>query len=242
MRFALVSDIHGNEIALQEVLADIDRIGVDEIVCLGDIATLGPRPRAVMQILREGGYRCIMGNHDEFLLDPDLICKYTKAPSVIDAVRWCRDEMQDDDLEYLRGLAREFVLPLGCDSSLLLFHGSPRSNTEDILATTSSVELDLLLDGRIATVMAGGHTHIQMLRQHRGSLIVNPGSVGMPFKDYAAGRTPTVLDHAEYATIDEVDGAISVTLRRLPLDRKALREAAAASAPPVRDLLASHYL
>ena len=46
-----------------------------------------------------------------------------------------------------------------------------------------------MLDGRAATVLAGGHTHLQMLRQHRGMFIVNPGSVGMPFVEKASGRS-----------------------------------------------------
>ena len=68
-------------------------------------------------------------------------------------------------------------------------------------------------------MLAGGHTHIQMLRQHRGMLLVNPGSVGLPFKEYVAGRAPTLLDHAEYATVDASHGGVSVTLRRVPVDR-----------------------
>jgi hypothetical protein len=64
-----------------------------------------------------------------------------------------------------------------------------------------------------------------MLRQHHGCLVVNPGSVGLPFKDYVDGRTPTILSHAEYAMIEEFDGVIGVNLRRLPLDKGELRQA-----------------
>ena len=89
--------------------------------------------------------------------------------------------------------------------------------------------------------MACGHTHVQMLRQHRGTLVVNPGSVGLPFKEYVSGRAPTVLAHAEYATIEAADGRVSVSLHRLPLDVSALREAVQASDVPLRDLLIQQY-
>jgi predicted phosphodiesterase len=112
---------------------------------------------------------------------------------------------------------------------------------EDLLATTAPDELDRLLDGRRATVMAGGHTHIQMLRQHRGTLLVNPGSVGMPFKEYVFGRTPTLLDHAEYATVEAQDGRVTVTLRRVPLDKRALRAAISACDNPLRGMLLQQY-
>jgi hypothetical protein len=78
-----------------------------------------------------------------------------------------------------------------------LFHGSPRSHIEDILASMPPEVLDAMLAGTTAAVLTGGHTHIQMLRQHHGRLLINPGSVGLAFKDYVseawrAGR-PTAL-------------------------------------------------
>jgi putative phosphoesterase len=241
VRVALISDIHGNEIALRAVLADIGRVGVDEIVCLGDVATLGPRPRAVIEILRERGCACIMGNHDEFLIDAALVHAYSAQKPVREAVEWCRSELDREDLEFLCGFERTRQICLDDRSTLFVFHGSPQSNVVDILATTSPHDLDELLAGQIATVMAGGHTHVQMLRQHRGTLLVNPGSVGLPFREYVAGRPPTLLAHAEYATVEAAGGRINVSLHRVPLDRASLREAAQASDVPMRDLLVQQY-
>ncbi len=73
MRIALISDIHGNEIALRTVLKEIDEEAVDAIYCLGDVAPLGPHPRETIDIVRSRGIPCVMGNHDEFLLLPELI-------------------------------------------------------------------------------------------------------------------------------------------------------------------------
>lgn len=241
MRIALISDLHGNEVALKAVIDDIERVGVDQTVCLGDVATLGPRPGAVIQMLRAHGYACILGNHDAFMLDPQLIHTYTEAPVIVDAVDWCRQRLSADELDFLRSFQPSLDISLDAQATLLLFHGSPRSHMEDLLATTAPDELDRLLDGRRATVMAGGHTHIQMLRQHRGTLLVNPGSVGMPFKEYVFGRTPTLLDHAEYATVEAQDGRVTVTLRRVPLDKRALRAAISACDNPLRGMLLQQY-
>jgi predicted phosphodiesterase len=241
MRIALISDLHANQVALAAVLADIARVGVDQIICLGDVATLGPRPDFVLQTLRDLGCPCIEGNHDAFLLDPALIHNYTEAQVVVDAVDWCRDRLSADDLAFLRGFQSTLEVDLGGGSTLLLFHGSPRSHMEDLLATTPPHELDDMLAGRSGTVAAGGHTHIQMLRQHRGMLLVNPGSVGLPFKEYVNGRTPTLLDGAEYATVDANQGGVSVTLRRVPLDKRALRAAVHPSDIPLRSMLLQAY-
>ena len=159
-----------------------------------------------------------MGNHDEFLIDPALIDAYTEQTPVIEAVEWCRGELGREDLDFVRGFERTRRIRLDDRSTLLVFHGSPRSHMDDILATTGADELDELLADHVATVMAGGHTHVQMLRQHRGTLLVNPGSVGLPFKEYMAGRAPTLLAHAEYAIVEAAGGRVSVSLHRVPLD------------------------
>src|SRR5437867_3685114 len=83
--------------------------------------------------------------------------------------------------------------------------------------TTPPDALDEALGERRTSVMAGGHTHIQMMRQHRGTLLVNPGSLGLPFETYVSGRAPRILGHAEYATIECVGGSVAVTLHRVPV-------------------------
>lgn len=241
MRIALISDIHANEVALRAVMASIEEVGVDQVVCLGDVATLGPRPGAVLDLLRELGCPCILGNHDEFLLDPALIHTYTDVPIVLDAVDWCRDQLSKDDVAFLRTFRPHLEIPLDAGATLFLFHGSPRSHMENLLAETPPEELDRALAGHAATVMAGGHTHIQMLRQHRGTLLVNPGSVGLPFKEFAAGGPPTLLPHAEYATVAARRGAVQVTLHRVPVDREALRNAVRDCDNPMRTTLLRHY-
>jgi len=217
VRLALVSDLHGNELALDAVLADARDAGYDQLVCLGDVATLGPRPSAVLARLRDIGCPCILGNHDEFMLDVPLVRSYSESPLIVASVDRTRDLLSADEIAFIR----TFVATLTYDD-VVLYHGSPRSNVEDILATTPQDRVDELLDGKRAVLLAGGHTHLQMLRQHRGMLIVNPGSLGQPFREYASGGPPVILPHAEYAIVDVRPGGASVDLRRVALDRHAL--------------------
>jgi predicted phosphodiesterase len=209
------------------VVADIGRRGVDGIVCLGDVATLGPDPAGLFDRLIALGCPCILGNHDAFLLDADLIRSYTEIPAVVEAVDWCRERVRPGDLTFLRSFVPRLELPLGEHTTLLAFHGAPRSHMQDLLCTTPAAELDAHLDGFAATVMAGGHTHVQMLRQHRGTLLVNPGSVGSPFREFVSGGAPTLGDWAEYAIVGGEGGDVTVELHRVQLERKALHAAAA---------------
>ncbi|HZS37610.1 MAG TPA: metallophosphoesterase family protein [Polyangia bacterium] len=242
MRVALISDLHGNEAALDAVLADAARAGADRVVCLGDVATLGPRPREVLARLRALGCECILGNHDEFLFNAPLIHSYSEAQVIVDAVDWCRAQLSADELAFVRSFKSESSIALDGGATLLLFHGSPRSHMEDLLATTPPDELDRFLDGRAATVMAGGHTHVQMARQHRGMLLVNPGSVGLPFKEYVAGKTPTLMGHAEYALVESQNGAVGVNLRRVAVDGRAHRASLEHWDSPLRAMLMQQYV
>jgi putative phosphoesterase len=240
MRVALISDLHGNLVALRAVLEDVRRSNVDRLVCLGDVATLGPAPREVLETLAELRCPCILGNHDEFLLDADLIRSYTEAPPVVAAVDACRSGLDAAELAFVATFTRTLDLDLD-GATLGLFHGSPRSNMEDLLATTPDAALDEALGAARPTVMAGGHTHLQMLRQHRGALLVNPGSLGLPFERYAEGGPPKILAHAEYAIVESTSGDVAVTLKRLPLDRGALVSALAGWDSPLRDYLVAQY-
>jgi hypothetical protein len=94
------------------VLDDIARVGVDQIVCLGDVATLGPRPGAVIKMLRDLSCQCILGNHDAFLLEPQLIHTYTEAPVVVQAVDWCRDQLSKEELEFFCSFHPTLRIPL----------------------------------------------------------------------------------------------------------------------------------
>jgi putative phosphoesterase len=241
MRIALISDLHGSEFALNAVLADIARTGVDQIVCLGDVATLGPRPREVLARLQELRCICILGNHDEFMQDERLLGSYSEVPIVREAVDWCRAQLSSAELSFIASFPRRFELELNGSGNLLLFHGTPESNMTDLLAITPAERVDELLGGRRATVLAGGHTHLPMLRQHHGMLIVNPGSVGLAFKDHAAGKVPTLMPQADYAVIEAVNGDVAVSLRRVALEKAELREAAGAVEHPMKSWMMEMY-
>ena len=241
LRIALISDLHANQIALREVLRSIHALGADEIVCLGDVATLGVAPREVIETLRELGCRCITGNHDEYLLDTILSNSHNDVMLLREAIDWSREELSRDQLDFVRGFVESAELPLGAEHRLKLFHGSPSSNMVDLLSDTPSKVFDSQLGPERCLVMAGGHTHIQMLRQHRGTLVVNPGSVGAPFREFPNGGPPKILDHAEYATVEACGADVSVVLHHVALDGAELAKAATESPNPMSEQLAAAY-
>ncbi len=181
MRTALISDIHGNLASLEAALADIEREGVDLTVCLGDVAATGPQPREVVERLMELSFPTVMGNADEDLHSPISAAKVGEdARRVSDIDRWCAGQLSENHLDYVRTFRETIELNIGSGRGLLCFHGSPRSNTDIILSTTPDRELGGMLSGHTADSMAGGHTHVQMMRRFGNAMFVNPGSVGLP--------------------------------------------------------------
>jgi predicted phosphodiesterase len=226
MRIALISDIHGNLVALDAVLADIKREGADQIVCLGDVALLGPQPREVIARLRELGCPGIMGNHDHELLNMDELHDDPDAmPWLVDAADWCFSQLSQNDLAFLGSFVPHLEISLDDTTNMLCFHGTPDSPNGVILATTPSDELDSIFEGYSATVMVGGHMHIQMLRQHKGTPVVNVGSVGMPLEEMPFEETIVYLPWAEYAIISWANEVLNVDLRRVSVDFDAMIQA-----------------
>lgn len=167
--------------------------------------------------------------------------RITNSPTILEAIEWCRQQLSREQLDFVRGFETGIELPLAGGHRLKLFHGSPSSNLVDLLADTPSETFDAQLGPDRTLVMAGGHTHLQMLRQHRGTLVVNPGSVGAPFREVPTDGRPTILDHAEYASVEVRDGEVAIALHRIALDRRALAKAARESANPMRAELAAAY-
>lgn len=176
MQIAIISDIHGNFVALKTALSDIKGRKVSRIVCLGDVAATGPQPAEVIEHLRRMRCPCVMGNTDETLAN-DLPSEFAHAGiSEEDRERlealdlWTRKKLMKSHRRYLSTFKPMLKFQFGHDQSLVCFHGSPSSNRDEIRPTTPNEELARLLEGHRANVFAGGHTHAQMLRRFVSSL------------------------------------------------------------------------
>lgn len=233
MRIALVSDIHANLVALDAALADIARRQVDQIVCLGDIADLGPNPAATLERLRELGCVCVQGNHDPFS---------EHFPGLETVVQWCQAQLSEQQLAFLDGLPATHTVALSPSVQLLCVHGSPHSYDTQFIQTTSDDELRAWSVGDQVVVTACGHTHVQLLRRVDAKTYVNVGSVGSPFAAPFDGKNPPrCLKRIEYGIVEwkeglaPAGGTLGVELVSLPLDFEAYSRAIRAAGFPEPD-------
>ena len=226
---AVFSDIHGNLGALEAVLADIEKMGADKLICLGDVASFGPQPRETLHRVQTLVCPIAMGNADWEMLDATAREALRASAMTFDIVSWCAEQLSDADRDFIRTFQKTVKLELD-GLPILCFHGSPNSYNDEIVATTPDETLAEFFQD-CAPLMFGGHTHTQLLRRYQNLIFVNPGSVGLPFEMLSDGsaRNPA---WAEYALVEVIKGQPSITFRRIPYDITPLLKAAKTSGMP----------
>lgn len=236
MRLAIVSDIHANLVALEAVLGDLQRRGVERAICLGDVVNSGPQPAETVRWLRTLGWPVVMGNEDQGMLAPQPYQGDDPFYRIISDINlWCLAQLNAEDLDYVSTFKASIEMPLGDDEKLLAFHGSPRSNTDVIASTTPQGQLEQWFAGLSALVFAGGHTHTQMLRRFDRAFLINPGSVGLAYEHKRGRREARNVPWAEYALLDWGEPGISIQFLRVSFDIESLFQAAHAARMPHAD-------
>jgi predicted phosphodiesterase len=237
MRLALISDQHGNDVAFRAVLADVERLGVDEIVCLGDVVQGGTEPAQTLDRLAALGCETVLGNADAFLLEVSVDSPEPVTERQLEVRDWTLSQLSPSHVEQMRAFAP--VVRRELDGlALLLFHGSPRSYDDVLLPELGGGALEPFL-GYDAALLAGGHTHLQWTRRIGDALYVNPGSVGISYDRHA--DPPVLRTLAEWALGTVADGAIGVEFRQVPYPVEDVRAAAMQSGRPHADEWAAQW-
>lgn len=237
MRIAVISDIHGNLLALQTVLKDIDALQPDAIWCLGDVVGYGPEPQACVELVRQRASLCLTGNHDRAVAG--LLPLEDFTPIAGAAIEWHQRCLSPAALEWLAQRPLRLV-----ENGVTLVHGSPRSpvweyiTSADIAAANASYfDTPLCLighsHGAIAWRLGQEHwwSRARLLRQLADPLslegedrwLLNPGSVGQP-RDGDPRASFAILDLE----------ALTWTWRRLEYDVTAVANAILAAGLPPR--------
>jgi predicted phosphodiesterase len=226
MRIGLFSDIHGNAVGFDALLADLDHHPVDRLVCLGDVIQGGPQPVECLERLRSLGCEVVMGNADWYVLTGEPGPEPETERHRL-ARAWTLSQLSSDDLEYIRGFT-----PTVSEPPVLGFHGSPGSFDDVILPSTPEDDFRRFLAGADASILAGGHTHLQFVRRCGDATFLNPGSVGLSY-DHAQPEDAMRFDPwAAYAVVEPADGLPSIEFRRVPFDAEAVAAAIEASGLP----------
>jgi predicted phosphodiesterase len=205
MRIAVLSDIHGNLLALDAVMSDLEGQSVDEVWCGGDLGWGGPWASECIARVRKEAWPTVRGNTDVWITgDPQTIEDATKREQFEDIAR--AHAISEDDAHWLLNL------PLGHSGSgsVLLVHASPESPFDAPLPDEPAARFAPYA-GKAALVVYA-HVHRAFVRRLAdGTIVANTGAVGMPMDG----------DTASYLIVDAQGPEYSLTHRRVRFDRRA---------------------
>ena len=202
MKVGVIADIHSNFTALKAVLK---HMRVDSLICAGDLVGYAAEPNEVVDMFRKKGIPTVMGNHDYAAVTRDVS---SFNPWAAGATLWTADQLRPENAEYLRRLPEHLKLEFR-GKRVYVVHGSPRDPLfEYVLPDISNLALAKLTQDIEADVVILAHTHVPMLREVMGKLIVNPGGLGQP-----RDRDP----RASYAVLT-IDEEIEVKHERVEYD------------------------
>ncbi len=229
MRLAVISDIHGECFALEQVLKDIRRQGIEQVVCLGDAVQGGSQPAETVARLLTG-----------------MSAEGEETSEQQRAVReWSLAQLSESDLAFIQQFEPTLGVALEGGKTLLCFHGSPRSFDEIILPETADEVVRQYLGGYKATLFTGGHTHTQQMRRLGDSWYFNPGSVSLAYNwelsDFAHRRM-WVDPWADYAIVSSEGARLGITFRHVPFDVDKLARIVRASGKPYAEEAIAVYL
>lgn len=216
MKLAVLSDIHGNYPALLNVIEHVETWRPDMVVVAGDTVNRGPRSVDCLNLIlaraREAGWLTIIGNHEEYVIaqsKPDCPAHGPKA-DIQRASRWTYEQL-NRDISALEAMpfARDLSGP--DDSDVRITHGSMLGTRDGVYPRTTDDELAPKLGQPLPAVFCVGHTHQPLTRTLDGALVINAGSVGLPFDgDW----------RSSYAQVTWQDGRWHARIVRLEYDRQ----------------------
>jgi putative phosphoesterase len=182
MQIAVLADIHGNLPALEAVAADLERLNPDLVFVAGDFQNRGPNPREVTQFVAQSGWTLLRGNHEDYVIrqsqksgDLNVTDPYNWLPA-----RWTAD-LTSDFVESIKQLPIATTLVGPDNVSIVVAHGSPRSNNEGFFPNTTEAKAREMIGNDPPGLLCVGHSHLPFVRQVNSTLLVNVGAVGFPF-------------------------------------------------------------
>lgn len=210
MKIAFISDIHGNAVALDAVLKDIEKKEVDKIFVLGDLCFRGPEPKRSLELVRSLNTDVIKGNADEWVVRGVKVGEVPDhALEMMNKERdWTVSQLDEDSLEYLGNLPSELVLEFE-QIMVHAFHATQNSLFEGVLPSESDEVLMEKMMKEEADIYIYAHIHKPFIRFMEGKCVMNIGSVGLPLDG---------LRKSSYGLLEIKNGDVQITIVRVSYD------------------------
>ncbi len=222
MRIAVISDIHGNKVALDAVLADIRNRSVEKVICLGDLVGYMPYVNEVIETIKSEQIICVKGNHDKKIAEmPKLSDDSFRVLSDTEKLKsasaaYMNWVLSEENHTFINSLPEALVLTIE-NKSIRLLHGSPLGIDDYLFQDLE--KMAALVPDLAEDMMMCGHTHIAYHVELNEKQFLNPGSVGKP----KAGDS-----RAMYMVVEIKESMVTSEVIQVPYDiqeiEKAIRE------------------
>lgn len=199
MKIAVLSDIHGNYVALKACLDVALAQGIETFVFLGDYVAEFPYPQRTMEILYEmrNKYTCyfIRGNKEDYWITRkyDKDCIWRDGNHTVGAMHYTYEHQTEKDISFYQSLKHCETIQIPGAEDLVICHGSPESNTQKLLA--DKPDALAYLEASAHPYIIYGHVHRQGMIERNGTKAINPGAVGVPAG--SGGKTQFMILHQE---------------------------------------------
>lgn len=244
MRIVVISDIHGNLVAFDAVLAELKAEKFDRMVCLGDAIQGGPQPAETVQRLHEVGCPVVMGNADAWLLTgKETDAERPASQELKDVREWSLSQLSDADKQFISTFQPTITIPLTDTLNLLCAHGTPNSFDEIIVPSTPYDEFFAMIKDYANNILTGGHTHVQQIKRIGAgrTFYFNPGSVGRAFSHQQPEGVFQYDPWADYAILSADGDRLSLDFRRVPFDVEAVKQIFRTSSRPHMEAALAQY-
>jgi len=216
MEIAVLSDIHGNLTAFNAVLNDINKLGIDKFIIAGDHIVDCPEPNEVLEIIKKLNAYVIKGNREEYILNYNKgLHDEWRRHKQMAATLWTYNVLDKGNIKYIEKLPEQLSISLPGMDAIRVVHGSPTNINEEIFPDKYPERIEKALKDIKEPVLICGHTHHPWSKTVYNKLIVNPGSVGVPFNKNKC---------AEYAVLTWEDNKWMVSHRQAGYDLKELEQ------------------
>jgi len=210
MKVAVLSDIHGNGVALQYAINDLKSLGIKKIIILGDVIMKGPMPSQSIEMLKDKDLEIIAwikGNTDLWLEEiTDVWIPSTKREKELYSYyEYAKNNLKEEQIVFLKELPLECSIKLN-GINILCVHGTPQSIVEAIDSSVPEEEIKKAIKGVEEQVILSGHSHTSFIGEVDDKMIFNVGSIG------------NALDgdnRISYGVLDFLEGRINLVNRRI---------------------------
>ncbi|MVX66837.1 YfcE family phosphodiesterase [Clostridium chromiireducens] len=210
MKVAVLSDIHGNGVALEYAINDLKSLGIKKVIILGDIIMKGPMPLKSLEMLKDKDLEIIAwikGNTDLWLEEiTDVWIPSTRREYELNLYyKYAKDKLKEEQIVFLKELPLECSINLN-GISILCVHGTPKSIVEALDSSVSEEEIKKAIKGVEEQLILSGHSHTSFIGEVDGKMIFNVGSIGNSLDGD---------NRISYGVLDFVEGRVNLVNRRI---------------------------